>query len=61
MWASSSRRSSKQIRKLSGTRASADRNQVASESAFTAIDSRVASPVPVMPSSARASRSSRAS
>ncbi len=37
------------------------RNQVARESAFTAIDTRVASPAPLIPSSARASRSSRAS
>ncbi len=57
----SSRRSSKQSRSSRGTRVSAGRNQVASESAFTAIDSRVGSPASLMPSSVRASRSSRAS
>lgn len=58
VWSSSSRRSSKLI---PGTAVSASRNQVASESAFTATDTRVGSPAPLIPSSSRASRSSRAS
>jgi hypothetical protein len=60
VWSSSSRRSSKQSAGSRGTRVSAPRNQVASESAFTAIETRVGSPAPLSPSSAWASRSSRA-
>lgn len=61
VWDSSSRCSSMQTGGSCSTRAIAVRNQMARESAFTAIGSRTGPDPSAIPSSARASRSSRAS